>query len=87
MSELDQPPFGSPARKHRDDVDGFGDERTRNGNDRFLYKLLKPPQGAERGAGVDRSNPARVASAPGLQKIKSFGTANLADRNAVRPKT
>ena len=44
----------------------FGDERARNGDDRFLDELLHAAQRADGGAGVDGPDAAGVAGAPGL---------------------
>ena len=44
--------IGTAPGKNGDDVDGFGDQGTRDGNDGFLDELLKPAQGAKRGAGA-----------------------------------
>ena len=68
-SELDQAACAAPAGQHRDQVDRFGNERARNRDDRFLDKLFEPPQRSDRGAGVDRADPARVTGAPGLQQV------------------
>jgi len=49
--------------------------------------LLKPAQGAERGAGMDGADAAGMSGAPGLQQIERLRATHLADRNAVGPQT
>ena len=47
-SELGEPPIGSAACQHGDELDCLGDQRTRNGDDGFLDQLLHPAERAER---------------------------------------
>jgi hypothetical protein len=42
--KLDQPACCATPGEHRDEVDGFGNERTRDSDDRFLHKLFEAPQ-------------------------------------------
>ena len=84
-SELRQSAFRAAARQYRDQVDRFSNEGARNGDDGFLDELFESPQGADRRAGVDRADPARMAGAPGFQQVQRFGAAHLADRYTVGP--
>ena len=83
--EFGEPPSGPSRTEHGDHVDGLGDQRARHGDHGFLDELFEPAQRAERGAGVDRADPAGMAGAPGLQQIEGFRAAHLADRDAVGP--
>src|SRR5215469_7809224 len=84
--ELDQLAFGATSCQNRDEVDGLCDQRPRHGDDRFLDELLEPPQRADGGAGVDRADPTRMASPPGLQEIQRLGAADFTYRDAIGPK-
>ena len=83
--EFGQAAIGAATGKDGDDVDGFRDQGTRDGDDGFLDELLEPAQCSERGAGMDGADAARMACAPGLEQIESLGAAHLADRNAIGP--
>ena len=83
--------FGETARgaapvKHRDEVDGFGDQGARDGDDGFLDELLKPPQRTDSAASMDGANAARMAGAPGFDKIERLSAAHLANGDAIRTK-
>ncbi|KEH08428.1 hypothetical protein GY14_20275 [Delftia tsuruhatensis] len=66
-------------------VDRLGDQRTRRVHRHFENQLLQAQQRAERGAGVDRGDTARMAGAPHLDEIQRLGAAHLADDDAIRP--
>src|SRR5260370_23490891 len=84
--KLDQPACCATPGEHRDEVDGFGNERTRDSNDRLLHKLFEAPQGAQCGAGMNGADSARMAGAPGLEQIQRLGAAHLTHRYAVGAK-
>jgi hypothetical protein len=45
--ELGKPPVRTPACQDRDELDGLGDHRARDGDDGFLDQLLHPAERAE----------------------------------------
>jgi len=85
MGDLGETPLSATACENRDDVDGLGDQGTRNGEHGFLHKLLKPAQCTDRGVGVDGADPARMAGAPGFEQIERLAAAHLANRNPIGP--
>ena len=84
-SKFGQATLGAPSGQNGDQVYGFCDQRARNCHHRLLDQLFEPPQCADRGPGVDRADPARMAGAPGLEQVQRFGAAHLADGDAIRP--
>ncbi len=83
--EIDEATLRATAGQHGDDVDGFGNHRSRHGDDGFLDKLLKAAERAERGAGMDGANAARMARAPSFQQVQRLRAAHLTDWNSVWP--
>src|SRR4051812_26797782 len=64
--ELSQATVGTPTGQDGDDVDGFRNQGTRDGDDSFLDELLEPAQRADCGACMDGADAARVPRAPGF---------------------
>ena len=81
-----EPASGPSSGEDGDEVDRLGDEGAGHGDHRLLDQLFKAPQSADRRAGVEGANAARMSGAPGFQEIERFGSAHLANRDAVRPK-
>jgi hypothetical protein len=52
---------------------------------RSFVDLGPKSQRADRGAGVDRPDPAGMAGPPGLEEVEGLGAAHVADRNAIGP--
>ena len=75
--------IGAAPGKDGDDVDGFGDQRTRDGDDGFLNELLEPAQRSNRGARMNGADTARMTRAPGLEQIERLCTTDLPNRNAI----
>jgi hypothetical protein len=68
-SELGKAAIGTATGKDGNDVDGFRDQRSRDGHDRFLDELLKAAQRTEGGAGMDGADTAGMTRAPRTSPI------------------
>lgn len=85
---IDTGEFGQPARgtapgEDGNEIDRLGDQRTRNGDDRFLNELFHPAQRADGAAGVDRAD--AMAGAPCLQQVQRLrADSGLADGEGRR---
>ncbi len=66
-------------------VDRLRDQRTGWIHRHFENQLLQAQQRAERGAGMDRGDTARMTGAPHLDEIQRLGAAHLADDDTIRP--
>src|SRR3546814_11056401 len=82
-SEFGEATGRAAAAEHRDEIDGLGDQRAGDRDDGFLNELLEAAHRAERGAGVDGADAARVARPPRLEHIKRLGGADLPERNTT----
>ena len=82
--EVREAAVGATPLKDGEDIDGLRDERSRDGDDGFLNELFEAAQRADGGARMDRTDPAGMAGAPGFEEIERFGTAHLADGDAIR---
>jgi hypothetical protein len=69
VGEFGKPPLRAAPGKHSDNVDRFRDQGAWDGDDRFLDELLKPPQRAESGPGMDRPDAAGMSRSPSLQEV------------------
>ena len=81
--ELGESAIVAAPLEHRDQADRFRDQRSRDGQHRFLDELFEAPKGAQRAAGVDRADAARMGGALGFQQVEGFGPAHLTDGDTV----
>src|SRR5215207_10370988 len=80
--------LGEPARRatpgeDRNDLDGFGNERSGHGHDGFLDELLEATERTYGRARVQGADAARMPGAPSLQEVQRLRAAHLADRDAI----
>src|SRR6202007_2878282 len=85
--EFGQAAIGAATGKDGDDVDGFRNQGTRDGDDGFLDQLLEPAQCSERGDLMNGPDATRMSGAPGFEQVESLRTAHFPDWNAIGSKT
>ena len=83
FGELGEAARGASASEDGDEINRLGDKRARNGDNRLLNELLEAAECANRRAGVERADSARMSGAPGLQEIERLRPAHFADRDAI----